>query len=89
MSTSNNIASLASSLQTSPFVKNDTGDLENIKLSEETSAYSAALTTNEELRENLRKTNIRYIFDQINRAMQNHTREMIRQERERQREDGE
>ena len=92
MSTSN-IAPLASSLQTSPFVKNDTGDFvkENIKLSEETHLTAndpKLLTTNEELRENLRKTNVRYIFDQINRAMQNHTREMIRQAQERQREDG-
>lgn len=92
MSTSNNIASLASSLQTSPFVKNDTGDLgkENTKLPEELAANDPKLlTTNEDLRESLRKTNIRYIFDQINRAMQNHTREMIRQAQERQREDGE
>lgn len=93
MSTSN-IAPLASSLQTSPFVKNDTGDFvkENIKLSEETHLTAndpKLLTTNEELRENLRKTNVRYIFDQINRAMQKHAQEMIRQERERQREDGE
>lgn len=78
------IQHITSSLQTSPSVENNTG--------EETSAHLATndpkrLTTNEELRENLRKTNIRYIFDQINRSMQVSTQEMIRQVRERQKEE--
>ena len=87
---------IMSTLPTESSVKDDTENLikENVKLPEGTPTPLATdevkpLMTNEERSESFRKMNLRYTFDQIIRSMQVSTQEMIRQARERQKEEGE